>query len=59
MREDLLLYAGTELVKLPELVEELLQFVPRWSDFHVPSFIRRWASAMSADGVFWVFLWMP
>lgn len=32
MREDLLLYAGTELVKLPELVEELLQLVPRWSD---------------------------
>src|SRR5262249_45721322 len=55
-REDPLLHAGAKLVKLAELGEELLQLVPRWSHRHVPSFIRRCASAMSAAGAFWVFL---
>jgi len=56
--EHLLLDPGPELVQLAELIEELLQFVSRWSERHVPSFIRRRASAMSAAGVFCVFFWI-
>jgi hypothetical protein len=41
MCEHLLLHAGAKLVKLPELVEQLLELVSGWSNRHVPSFIRR------------------